>query len=104
MDIFYYKLFFQFMEAFAFILPALPSSIWTRLSILLIYLTAHYYKLQYKYVQFKNKYITPRNSIEVLKTHEIDESTDESRERSSWDSRTSPSQIDSSLHDVPSVA
>ena len=97
MDIFYYKLFFQFMEAFAFILPALPSSIWARLSILLIYLTAHYYKLQYKYVQFKNKYITPRNSIEVLKTQE-------SRERSSWDSRTSPSQIDSSLHDVPSVA
>lgn len=73
MDIYYYKLFFQFMEAFAFILPALPSSIWTRLSILLIYLIAHICKLQYKYVQFKNKYITPRISIEVIKTKKVDD-------------------------------
>ena len=62
MDVFYYKLFFQFMEAFAFILPALPSSIWIRLAILLIYLIAHYFKIQYKYTQFKNKYIIPNNS------------------------------------------
>ena len=55
MDVFYYKLFFQFMEAFAFILPALPSSIWIRLAILLIYLIAHYFKIQ-------NKYIIPNNS------------------------------------------
>jgi len=48
------------MEAFAFILPALPSSIWIRLAILLTYLIMHYYKIQYKYVQFKNKYVTPR--------------------------------------------
>lgn len=61
MDVFYYKLFFQFMEAFAFILPALPSSIWIRLAILLIYLIAHYFKIQYKYTQFKNKYIIPNN-------------------------------------------
>jgi hypothetical protein len=73
MDIYYYKLLFQFMEAFAFILPALPSSIWTRLVILLIYMIAHFYKLQYKYVQFKNKYITPRISIEVIKTQKVDD-------------------------------
>ena len=85
MDVYYYKIFFIFIEAFAFILPALPSSIWTRLAILLIYLIAHFYKLQYKYAQFKQSFIRPIKSTvedhaEVL----------------------NPPQIDSSSHDVPS--
>jgi len=73
MDIYYYKLFFKFIEAFAFLLPALPSSIWIRLEILLIYMIAHFCKLQYKYVQFKNKYITPRISIDAIKTQKVDD-------------------------------
>jgi hypothetical protein len=60
MELYYYNLFFSLIEGLAFILPALPSSLWLRLLILIIYFVAHYNKLQYKYVKFKNKYIQPK--------------------------------------------
>ena len=85
MDVLYYKLFFNFIEVFAFILPALPSSIWIRLVILLIYLIAHFYKLQYKYAQFKRKYTTKREP-----EPELEENI----------TVINPAQIDSSSHDV----
>ncbi len=54
----YYKIIFNIIEFVAFILPALPNSIYVRLLILLIYFIAHCFKLQYAYSQIKAKYIT----------------------------------------------
>ena len=50
------KYFFNTIELFSFVLPALPEKLNTRLTILIIYFTAHVFKLQYKYAKFKNKY------------------------------------------------
>jgi len=54
----FYKTIFTSIEFVSFILPALPNSLTVRLCILLIYFTAHYYKLQFEYLKIKNKYIT----------------------------------------------
>lgn len=48
---------FLIIEAFAFILPAIPGDMWVRLVILLIYFVAHYNKLQYEYVKIKKDII-----------------------------------------------
>ena len=50
------KYFFNAIEFVAFILPALPDKITTRLTILTIYFVAHIFKLQYHYAKLKNKY------------------------------------------------
>lgn len=47
------KLAFQFIELVAFILPALPESIYVRLFILFIYFVLHCYKIQYAYAKIK---------------------------------------------------
>lgn len=52
-----YKFFFNAIELFAFILPALPSQLAVRLLILTIYFIGHYYKLQYQYAKLKTKFI-----------------------------------------------
>jgi len=51
------KAFFYLIEFFAFILPALPNSIYVRFSILLIYYLAHSFKLQHMYSIEKKRYI-----------------------------------------------
>lgn len=51
------KISFILLESFAFILPAIPESLWIRLTILFIYFIAHYFKIQGIYVKFKNQYI-----------------------------------------------
>mgnify|MGYP000872366035 CR=1 FL=1 len=51
------KYFFHTIELIAFILPALPDKITTRITILTIYFIAHILKLQYSYAKLKNKYI-----------------------------------------------
>lgn len=51
------KYFFNTIEFIAFILPALPDKITTRITILTIYFIAHILKLQYYYTKLKNKYI-----------------------------------------------
>lgn len=53
----YIKLFFNILEFFAFILPAIPDSLIIRLLILLIYFICHYYKLQNIYSKYKSKYL-----------------------------------------------
>lgn len=50
------KYIFNTIELVAFILPALPDKITTRLTLLTIYFIAHIFKLQYSYVKLKNKY------------------------------------------------
>jgi len=50
------KYVFNIIELFAFILPALPDKITTRITILTIYFMAHILKLQYSYAKLKNKY------------------------------------------------
>lgn len=52
-----YKTLFTAIEFISFLLPALPNSLNVRLSILLIYFIAHYYKLQIEYLKIKTKYI-----------------------------------------------
>lgn len=52
------KLSFQFFELVAFILPALPESIWIRLLILFIYFVAHCFTLQYAYAKIKTKILS----------------------------------------------
>lgn len=49
------KYFFTVIELVAFILPALPDKITTRITILTIYFVAHIFKLQYYYSRLKNK-------------------------------------------------
>lgn len=51
------EIIFKIIEFFAFILPALPNSLIIRLSILLTYFIAHYFKLQQSYTKLKNLYI-----------------------------------------------
>lgn len=51
------KYLFSTIELIAFVLPALPDKITTRITILTIYFIAHILKLQYSYAKFKNKYI-----------------------------------------------
>jgi Gpi18-like mannosyltransferase len=53
----YKQAFFHAIELVAFILPALPSSIYVRFSILLVYYLAHSFKLQYIYAKEKKRYI-----------------------------------------------
>jgi hypothetical protein len=48
---------FYIIEFVAFILPALPSSIYIRFSILFVYYMAHSFKLQYIYAKEKKRYI-----------------------------------------------
>jgi hypothetical protein len=48
---------FHLLEAFAFILPALPADIRVRLFILCIYWVGHYFHLQTAYVKLKREYI-----------------------------------------------
>jgi hypothetical protein len=48
---------FHLLEAFAFILPALPADIQVRLFILCIYWVGHYFHLQTAYVKLKREYI-----------------------------------------------
>ena len=50
------KYIFNTIELVAFILPALPDKITTRITILTIYFMGHLLKLQYHYVKLKNKY------------------------------------------------
>ncbi len=50
------KYVFNIIELFAFILPALPDKITTRITILSIYFIAHIFKLQYNYTKLKIKY------------------------------------------------
>jgi hypothetical protein len=59
---------FDTLEAFAFILPALPDNLWIRLLILLIYFIAHYIKLQYEYVKIKKLLFLSLNRIMKPKT------------------------------------
>ena len=49
------KYFFNTIELIAFILPALPDKITTRLTILTIYFVAHIFKLQYYYAKIKKE-------------------------------------------------
>jgi len=51
------KYFFNTIELIAFILPALPDKITTRLTILTIYFVAHILKLQYYYAKLKKLHI-----------------------------------------------
>ena len=51
------EIFFYCIECFAFVLPALPSSLAVRLSILVAYFLAHAYKLQYAYDRAKRSFI-----------------------------------------------
>jgi hypothetical protein len=48
--------FFFTIEAFAFLLPALPNERWVRLVILTVYLIGHCFGLNKVYSQIKNKY------------------------------------------------
>lgn len=52
-----YSYIFDSIELFAFILPALPESIYYRLFILFCYFLAHYYKIQYIYLEIKHSFI-----------------------------------------------
>jgi len=54
---YYTRLLFIILESFAFILPALPSCLYTRLLILSTYFTLHICKVQYYYLRVKNYYI-----------------------------------------------
>ena len=49
--------FFHFIEFTAFLLPAIPNNITTRMAILGIYFIGHYLKLQIPYKTFKKKWI-----------------------------------------------
>jgi len=62
-DIITPKLFFSIIEFIAFILPALPNSLNTRLFILFSYFIAHCYKLQVGYKQFKLNIISNYGSL-----------------------------------------
>jgi hypothetical protein len=53
----YRQAFFYTIELVAFILPALPRSIYVRFSILLVYYLAHSFKLQNIYTKEKKRYI-----------------------------------------------
>ena len=48
---------FKTLEFIEFILPALPSQLWVRVWILVIYFILHCCKVQYMYSQMKQKYI-----------------------------------------------
>jgi hypothetical protein len=54
---------FSIIELVAFILPAIPKSLYTRLFILLLYFVAHCYKLQVGYKQFKLNTISNYGSL-----------------------------------------
>lgn len=64
----YYSYFFNAIELFAFILPALPSQLSVRLLILAIYFIGHYYKLQYRYAKFKSDYLKNNNKTSIMYT------------------------------------
>jgi hypothetical protein len=53
----YKQAFFYTIEFVGFVLPALPSSIYGRFSILLIYYLAHSLKLPHMYAKEKKRYI-----------------------------------------------
>ena len=55
----YYYL-FKLIDLIAFILPAIPSDLNTRLTILFIYFVMHAMQLQRTYANFKNKLITEK--------------------------------------------
>lgn len=48
---------FHGLEAFAFILPALPESIYLRLFILVIYFIMHFYGVQKQYAIIKHEFL-----------------------------------------------
>jgi hypothetical protein len=66
------KLAFQLLEFAAFILPALPESLYVRLTILFIYFVLHYFKAQLIYAKFKNRYCNPRDEIIPVETVTVD--------------------------------
>ena len=51
------KTFFHVLEGAAFILPAIPDSIWVRLSILSGYFVLHYFRVQVEYAKIKRDLI-----------------------------------------------
>uniref|UniRef100_A0A6C0JMM7 Uncharacterized protein n=1 Tax=viral metagenome TaxID=1070528 RepID=A0A6C0JMM7_9ZZZZ len=68
------KTIFDALEAFAFILPALPDNLWIRLLILVIYFIAHYNKLQYEYLKIKKDIITRFETQNAAQTDKKDDS------------------------------
>ena len=62
-DIITPKIFFIIIEFVAFILPALPNSLYTRLFILFLYFIAHCYKLQVGYKKFKLTMLSNYDSL-----------------------------------------
>jgi len=51
------KSIFHVIELTAFVLPALPKSLYVRLIILFIYFVMHYFRIQRKYAEFKSALI-----------------------------------------------
>jgi len=62
--------FFHFIELAAFIIPAIPNNITTRLAILGIYFIGHYLKLQIPYKTFKKKWIEKSEQEKSEQTEE----------------------------------
>ena len=57
---------FHAVELFAFVLPAIPDSITTRLYIVAAYYAASYFKLQYAYTRFKDTCIKQELELDEL--------------------------------------
>lgn len=51
------KIGFHVLETFAFVMPAIPSSLTVRFSILSFYFVLHYFKAQLWYARIKNQVI-----------------------------------------------
>lgn len=66
------ELLFHLLEIFAFILPALPESIYTRLFILCLYFIGHFFKAQIVYVKYKKQFLDYCNgNLEEKKISEL---------------------------------
>lgn len=61
----WYSIAFNALEFFAFILPALPESLYVRLTILFVYFGLHYFKVQLMYLKFKNSLCKPKPNEEM---------------------------------------
>jgi hypothetical protein len=66
------KLAFQIVEFAAFILPALPESLYVRLSILFIYFVLYYFNVHLIYAKFKKRYCNPRDEIIPVESVTVD--------------------------------
>ena len=69
------KPFFTVLEFVAFIMPALPEKLTTRLSVLGIYFVMHSLKLQYTYANFKKTCLKNERNNEMTVEYNLDDTT-----------------------------